>query len=177
MGSARKLAAGSRDQLPNLIRNFWALPCWGPYSNILISLQIISCIICRPQRTNFLVCSSMSLIDTSSNSSLCKKNKKRKKKKTLMLSSPHLTWSGLILRIPASAPFFFSVLVLLTCTFWQLLIKSWLPPGDDMFVTEKQHGLPGPHVRSSAVLLNTVPFKTGYGFSEVMLFIRKSHFI
>lgn len=92
-----------------------------------------------------------------------------------MLSSPQITWSGLVLRIPASAPFF-SVLVLLTCTFWQLLIKSWLPLGNDRFVPEKQHGLPDPHVRSFALLLNTAPLKSLHGFSEVTLFIRKSQF-
>lgn len=45
-----------------------------------------------------------------------------------------------------------------------------------MFVTDKQHVLPGPHVRSFALLLNTVPLKTGYGFLELTLFIRKSQF-
>lgn len=46
----------------------------------------------------------------------------------------------------------------------------------DMFVTDKHHELPGPHVRSFALFLDTVPHKSGYGFSEVTLFIRKSQF-
>lgn len=45
-----------------------------------------------------------------------------------------------------------------------------------MFVTYKQHGLPGPHMRSFALLLNTVLLKSVYGFSEVTMFIRKRQF-